>query len=229
MLLLAAEKLTKIHRQGKPDQIVALREIDIELERGSCLLLSGPSGSGKTTLLSLLACLARPTSGKYYFEGQQISSSSERFLNSFRKKNIGIVFQHFNLIETLTAEQNVMLPLLPDGLSSAELRKKTDAACKRVHISHKAKSLTSMLSGGEKQRIAIARALVSDPVLICADEPTAHLDKEAAIQILTEFELLKSQGKTIVITSHDPLVQQSSLIDKRIYLQSGSIVANQNK
>jgi putative ABC transport system ATP-binding protein len=224
MELLKAEKLTKIHRKGFADETTALLEVSFSVEAGSCVLLSGPSGSGKTTLLSLLACLSRPTSGKYFFDGQQVSSMPEKFLTLMRRQKIGMVFQHFNLIENLTVEQNIILGLLPEGLSAKALISKAHQAAERVSISHKIKSLARFLSGGEKQRVAIARAIVSDPPLICADEPTAHLDRETAGEILKEFEALKSQAKTLIITSHDSFLQNHPILDSRLELVSGRLL-----
>ncbi len=224
MKFLVAENLSKVYKKGYPDQVNAIEAIDFEIEAGSCALLSGPSGSGKTTLLSLISCLSRPTSGKYFIEGHQVSSLPERFLTKIRQEKIGIVFQHFNLIENLTVEQNIFLGLLPAGLASRQLSQRAFQAAKRVHIDHKIKSLTSNLSGGEKQRVAIARALVCDPPLICADEPTSHLDRNTSQTILEEFESLKQQGKTIIITSHDSFVQQHPIIDQRLELVAGKLV-----
>ncbi|MGF1533622.1 MAG: ABC transporter ATP-binding protein [Bernardetiaceae bacterium] len=221
---LVANELTKRFFAGKPNEVVAIAGVSFAVPVGSCVLLEGSSGSGKTTLLSMLACLSRPTSGEYWCLGERVSRWSERFLTRFRQQHIGIVFQHFHLIPGLSVSENLSLPLLPLGQSLAQIRAATEAAAALAKISHRLDFQVNLLSGGELQRVAIARALIADPSLIFADEPTAHLDRENARNILSLFAEQKAAGKTLILTSHDPFVIEHPIIDQRLHLQDGQLV-----
>jgi putative ABC transport system ATP-binding protein len=224
MEVIRTEKLSKIFHQGQSNEIKAVNQVNIEVQRGECILLKGPSGSGKSTLLAMLACLSRPTEGAYYCMGEQVSRWSEKFLTRFRQQHIGVVFQHFNLIKGLSASDNIGLPLVPYGLSQTDIQRRIAEVANLAGISHRLHALSEQLSGGEQQRVAIARALAGRPELLFADEPTAHLDRANAEQILSVFELLKQQGKTLVITSHDPLLMSHPMVSRSISLRDGEVL-----
>ncbi|MCS6967542.1 MAG: ABC transporter ATP-binding protein [Cytophagales bacterium] len=223
MPIIQAVNISKIFNLGQHNQVRALKNVNLSIESGQCVLLSGPSGSGKSTLLSILACLSKPTEGAYFCMGEQVSRWSEKFLTQFRRQHIGIIFQHFHLISGLTARANVAIPLVPRNFSHYALKQAIEVAADAAGIIHKIDEPVEKLSGGEQQRVAIARALVSNPELLFADEPTAHLDSHTALNILNTLQKLKNQGKTIVITSHDPLVQQHPMIDRHLRLQDGTL------
>ncbi len=216
-MLIKTENLFKIFHEGKTNEFVALKNINIEIPKNKITLLQGASGSGKTTLLSVLATLTKPTSGEYFFENEKIGRWSENFLTDFRRKNIGLVFQHFNLLEGLNVFDNISLPLLP-YLSQKNITKKVHQIAEKIQITHKLDTPAYLLSGGEKQRTAIARALVNDPIFILADEPTAHLDYENAKNVLSFFNNFPKENKTLLITTHDPRVREWINVDKELYL-----------
>ncbi|PWJ39136.1 ABC transporter ATP-binding protein [Sediminitomix flava] len=224
MNIIETKALTKTFNQGKLNEVTPVKDISISIKKGECVVLKGPSGSGKTTLLTLLSCLSRPSSGGYWCMEEQVSRWTEKFLTRFRQKHIGIVFQHFNLIKGLSVEQNIYTPLLPLGLSAKELKAQASLAAEKVNISQRLQFKVDTLSGGEQQRVAIARALVGNPEILFADEPTAHLDRENSQNIMDVFTELKNQGKTIVMTTHDPLVEEHSSVDRIIEMKDGEMV-----
>jgi len=221
--ILRTENLTKKFHAKKSNEVIAIQDISLEIPKGECVLLTGSSGSGKSTLLAILSCLSKPTSGKYFCLDEPVSRWSEKFLTRFRRQHIGIVFQHFNLVKGLSVARNVSLPLLPQNLPFKEIKKAVLQATEQVNISHRIDFQIDKLSGGELQRTAIARALVNNPTLIFADEPTAHLDSENSTRILSLFQELKKAGKTLIITTHDPRVEQHSLADRKLILQDGKL------
>jgi putative ABC transport system ATP-binding protein len=215
--------ISKVFNGGESNEVKALSDISLTIEAGECVLLSGPSGSGKSTLLSILACLAKPTEGAYYCLGEQVSRWSEKFLTRFRRQHIGMVFQQFHLIRGLTVRANIAVPLIPYGLSHSNLKKSVEQAAENAGIAHKMEAPIEKLSGGEQQRVAIARALAANPTIIFADEPTAHLDSHTATAVLDVFTSLKASSKTIIITSHDLLVQQHPIVNKRLFIKDGRL------
>ena len=212
----------KVFNSGRPNEFVAVDNISISIDSHKATVLKGPSGSGKTTLLSLVGCMARPTSGRIFVSGSEITSLPERFLTEIRRKTFGFVFQQFNLIKGITALENVMLPAYPCERYS-HLRKKAESLLDLFNLSPKALSKAEWLSGGESQRVSIARALINDPSVIIADEPTAHLDSRLSREFMEIMEKLKSKGKTIIIASHDPIVYQSGTVDRIIEMRDGKI------
>ncbi|MCW8820807.1 MAG: ABC transporter ATP-binding protein [Sulfurovum sp.] len=200
-----------------------LKDINLSIGQGECVVLKGVSGSGKTTLLSLIAGLDKPSSGKVLIEGEPISKLPDLFASELRAKKIGMIFQHFNLFEHLSVNENVTIPLIPSGLKMKEIHEKVDDALKVANIMHKKEVLASRLSGGEKQRTAIARALVASPNIILCDEPTANLDRDNSLLFIEILGELHRMGKTIVIATHDPLFDSLSFESTVIPMVDGMI------
>lgn len=206
MIPLVVENLSKVYRQGERT-ITALRQINLEVPSGQLLAVMGASGSGKSTLLHLMAGLTNPDSGRILINGQDITPLSDRQLTLFRRRHIGLVFQAFNLVPTLTARQNVALPLMLEGKSLASTNGKVEGLLEMLGLAQRADHRPDLMSGGEQQRVAIGRALVSDPAIILADEPTGNLDSansHSVCQLLAG--LCQQQGKTIVMVTHEPSV-----------------------
>ena len=222
--MLELSGVSKVFNQGKPNEVTALRDIDLAITPGKVTVLKGPSGSGKTTLLTLIGCLARPTSGRIRLHGELLSGLPEKFLTEVRRKTFGFAFQRFNLIAGLTALQNVLLPAYPMGLPFPDLRARAMALMEQLGVSHRNDLTVEHLSGGEMQRVAIARALINDPEFVIADEPTANLDSALSAQFLDIVATLKGRGKTVLITSHDPRIWQASVVDRVVAMQDGRIV-----
>ncbi|HLO81219.1 MAG TPA: ABC transporter ATP-binding protein [Chitinophagaceae bacterium] len=205
--------------------IVALKPSSMELDAGKLTLIIGPSGSGKTTLLSLIGCVIYPTTGEVIIDGIKTSTLNAKKMAHLRLNKIGFVFQQFNLLAPLNAEQNVMLPLTLMGKGQAEARKKAREAMEKVNMLHRAKSLPKMLSGGEQQRISIARALATDPPIMLCDEPTASLDTASAHTVMEELKTLANEGKAIAIVTHD--MRLKPYADEIIYVTGGEVSKNE--
>jgi putative ABC transport system ATP-binding protein len=213
----------KVFNAGNPSEFSALNGINLHIGENRVTVLKGPSGSGKTTLLSIIGCMSRPTAGRVHLGGREISSLPERFLTDIRRKTFGFIFQQPNLIKGISVLENVMLPAYPLGEQRSRLKNKAIKGLEALNISGKAASKVEWLSGGEAQRTAIVRALINDPSIIIADEPTAHLDTRLSHRFMGIIERFKSEGKTIIITSHDPLVYESKMVDRVINLRDGKI------
>ncbi len=214
----------KAYNEGLPNQFWAVDGVDLMLERGRVTLLTGPSGSGKTTLLTLLGCLARPTEGRVRVAGQDVSSLPERFLTEQRRHNFGFVFQQFNLIRGLSVLDNVMLPAFPLAPPHGALRARALQLLGELGLAHRSDARVEWLSGGEAQRTAIARALINDPPVVIADEPTANLDTHLSKAFLAIVERLKDEGRTVILSSHDALVAEASIVDRIVSLRDGKVV-----
>lgn len=221
MILIKTENLSKIYNRNKPDEVSALEGVSLEIHSGEVIALKGPSGSGKTTLLSLLGCMSRPTSGHVKFADKEVSRLPERFLAQIRRDNFGFIFQQFNLIRDISVLDNVLLPLTPSELPLSLMKIRGMKILEQLEIDEKAKAKVNQLSGGEQQRVAIARALIGEPQVLIADEPTAHLDKKLAAELLEIFAALNTQGKTIIIATHDPYVYQHPLVQRTIEMSDG--------
>ncbi|MGH8280682.1 MAG: ABC transporter ATP-binding protein [Gammaproteobacteria bacterium] len=196
--------VTKLYKRGS-ETVEVLKRLDLEVPRGDFLALMGPSGSGKTTLMNLLGGLDRPTSGEVIVDGQDIGKLSDGALSAWRARHVGFVFQLYHLLPVLNAEQNVALPLMLTHLGSGERKKRAKAALTLVGLEDRAKHKPSELSGGQEQRVGIARAIVTDPTLLLCDEPTGDLDRKAGDEILELLQLLNTEhGKTIIMVTHDP-------------------------
>ncbi len=216
-------KVSKIYNKGAPNQVNAVSEVNLHILKGEMVAIRGPSGSGKTTLLTLMGCIARPTSGEIDVAGKAISRLPERFMTIHRREHIGIVFQQFNLIQDLTVEQNIALPLFPLNVSRSFMSQRTEGLLSKMRLEARRGFLVRQLSGGEQQRVAIARALVNDPEILLADEPTAHLDTALSRELMEAMDLIKQEGRTIVMASHDPVVYDHPSIDKIFEMKDGRL------
>jgi putative ABC transport system ATP-binding protein len=203
--LVRVEEVHKVYRRGS-ERIDVLDGLSLEVPEGDFLALMGPSGSGKSTLLNLIGGLDRPTAGTVEVAGERIDHASDRRLAKWRARHVGFVFQFYNLLPVLTAARNVELPLLLTRLSRAERKKHVEVALEVVGLTDRARHYPRQLSGGQEQRVGIARAIVSDPTLLLCDEPTGDLDRQSGEEILDLLEALnRNHGKTIVMVTHDPL------------------------
>ena len=215
--------IRKVFNQGKPNEFVAIHGVNLLINPHQVTVFKGPSGSGKTTLLSVIGCMARPTSGRIMLSGREITSLPERFLTEIRQKTFGFIFQQFNLIKGVTALENAMLPAYPSGEKHASLKKRAMSLFDLFDLSSKASSRVEWLSGGEAQRVTIVRALINNPSVIIADEPTAHLDSKLSREFMEIIARLRAEQKTVLIASHDPLVYESPVIDRVINVRDGNI------
>ncbi len=217
-------KVSKTYNKGKSNQVNAVWEVDLHVRQGEMVVIHGPSGSGKTSLLTLIGCIVRPTSGEIHVAGKVTSRLPEKFMTVHRREHIGIIFQQFNLIENLSVEQNVGLPLFPLDMPRTLMAERTDQLLSKIHLESRRGFLVRQLSGGEQQRVAIARALINNPEILLADEPTAHLDTTLSKELMETMEMIKNEGRTIVIASHDPLVYNHRSIDKVYEMKDGRII-----
>lgn len=212
--------VTKTYTIGA-EEVHALDGISMSIDQGEFVGIIGPSGSGKSTLMNIIGCLDLADSGTYKLDGIAIEDYSENELAHVRNKKIGFVFQSFNLISKLTAEENVELPLIYQGMKKPERQERVEAALKRVQLLNRAQHYPSELSGGQQQRVAIARAIVTDPSLILADEPTGNLDSKTTNEIMDIFHELHERGNTIVIITHEDDVAAQA--QRQIYILDGKV------
>jgi putative ABC transport system ATP-binding protein len=220
-ILLEVDAVEKVFHRGSED-IHILKDLRLKVPAGEFLALMGPSGSGKTTLLNLIGGLDRPTRGTVRIAGEPVNELPDHRLAAWRARHIGFVFQLYNLLPVLTAERNVELPLLLTHLGKAERKKHVEAALAVVGLSHRAKHFPRTLSGGEQQRVGIARAIVTDPTLLLCDEPTGDLDRKAGDEILDLLQSLNQKhGKTIVMVTHDP--HASARAARTVHLNKGQL------
>ena len=222
--MIEIKNITKEYILNKNNKVTALHEMSLQFNEGELVILKGASGSGKSTLLSLIAALSKPTAGEVIVDTKQISKLPDNFASVFRREKIGFIFQKYNLIPTLTIEENILLPLVPLNLDAKVLSEKLDTVTKMFHISHKKNILVKNLSGGEQQRVAIARANINNPKIILADEPTANLDEKLSLHFIDVLKELKSLGKTIVVATHDPLFFSLDFVDRYVELQNGQLL-----
>lgn len=215
----------KVFNAGSPSEFSAINGVDLCINENKVTVLKGPSGSGKTTLLSIVGCMSRPSAGRVKLRDREITSLPERFLTDIRRKTFGFIFQQPNLIKGISVLENVMLPAYPLGEKRSVLKAKALHGLGELNLGHKAVSNVEWLSGGEAQRVAIVRALINDPQIIIADEPTAHLDTKLSYRFMEIVEQFKAQGKTVIITSHDPLVYDASIVDDVVNLRDGKLEA----
>ncbi len=219
--LVRISNVSKIFKRGS-EEIHVLSGLDLEVQEAEFLALMGPSGSGKSTLLNLIGGLDRPTSGTVQIGDDRVDQLSDRQLAAWRARHIGFVFQFYNLLPALTAERNVELPLLLTNLNKAARRQHVAAALSAVGLTHRAKAFPRTLSGGEQQRVGIARAIVTDPTVLLCDEPTGDLDRKSGDEILTLLQTLnKDHGKTVIMVTHDP--HASARASRTVYLDKGQL------
>ena len=221
-VLVRVQGVEKYYRRGQ-ETVHVLEGIELEVHRGEFLALMGPSGSGKSTLLHLIGGLDRPSAGAVAVEGRRIDRLGERPLAAWRARHVGFVFQLYNLLPALSAERNVELPLLLTHLNAARRRRQVRLALEVVGLAHRVRHYPRQLSGGEQQRVGIARAIVNDPTLILADEPTGDLDRKSGDEILDLLQgLSRDHGKTILMVTHDP--HASARASRTVHLYKGRIV-----
>ncbi|MFN2217646.1 MAG: ABC transporter ATP-binding protein [Anaerolineae bacterium] len=218
--MIELQHITKVYQMGEV-QVHALRGVSLEIEQGEFLTIMGPSGSGKSTLMNLLGCLDSPTEGSYRLQGQDVSHLTDRQLAHIRNREIGFVFQQFNLLPRTTALRQVELPLIYGGASLGERRERARAALEAVGLEDRMGHRPDELSGGQQQRVAIARALVTEPSIILADEPTGNLDTKSGDEVLGIFQELNEQGITVIFVTHDPEIAAYSR--RVIHIRDGLI------
>ncbi len=202
---------------------VVLKDINLEIKKNELIVLSGVSGSGKSTLLSIIASIMKPTSGAVEVDGINIVSLNDFHLSAFRTKTVGFVTQAFHLFDMLSVKENIIAPLVLQKLSQEEISQKVQSVMEIASIAHKSQSVVSTLSGGEKQRCMIARALINMPDILLCDEPTANLDKENSLKFIAILKSLKQSGITIIIATHDPLLINLEWIDRVIEMKEGRV------
>jgi putative ABC transport system ATP-binding protein len=220
MALVELRNVSKIYRLGE-EEIRALDDVTLDIEAGEFISIIGPSGSGKSTLMHILGCLDSPTKGTIQLDGVMIHDASARQLATLRNRKLGFVFQFFNLLPKLNVVQNVELPMIYSGVSGKERRQRALAALEAVDLANRGKHRPSQLSGGQQQRVAIARALVNSPRIVFADEPTGNLDSHTGEAILSLFRRLSTEGRTIVLVTHDPEI--AAVTPRRIEIRDGRI------
>jgi putative ABC transport system ATP-binding protein len=225
--LIALENINKVYQTGEI-QFAALKGITLGINKSDFLAIMGPSGSGKSTLMNIIGCLDQATSGKYFLEGVDVSHFDKNKLAFIRNKKIGFVFQNFNLLSRTSAQENVELPMLYSDVSNKERKRAALKALAQVGLEGKEHHKTNQLSGGEQQRVTIARAIVNNPSIILADEPTGNLDTKTGIEILNIFKRLnEDKGITIIVVTHDEEI--SMIAKERIFLRDGKIIPDGKK
>ncbi len=221
MALIEIREVDKVYEMGA-EKIFALDGLDLDVERGEYLAVMGASGSGKSTLMNLIGCLDRPSSGTYALDGTEVQKLSDEELAAIRNREIGFVFQTFNLLARTDALRNVELPLIYGGMPRRERREKAAAALERVGLGDRMKHDSSELSGGQRQRVAIARALVNEPSILLADEPTGNLDSATSEEIIRLFDELHAAGNTVILVTHEADIATHAR--RRILLRDGRVV-----
>lgn len=222
--MIELKNITKDFEINKNNTIRAVNNINLTINEGELVVLKGASGSGKSTILSLIASLSKPTTGEVIVNEKRVSKLPDSFASIYRREDIGFIFQKYNLIPTLSVKENILLPLIPQNPSEEEANKLLDKVMKRFKIEHKKDAIIKNLSGGEQQRVAIARSQINNPKIIIADEPTANLDKDLSDHFISILKELKSVDKTIIIATHDPLFFELDFVDRVIEVSNGEII-----
>ena len=225
--MICTEDLWKTYDMGSEQQVHALRGVDLRIDRNEYVAIMGPSGSGKSTLMNLIGCLDSPTKGRYWLNGQLVSELDDVELARIRNKEIGFVFQTFNLLARATALHNVELPLIYNGTPAEERIERAKGALKAVDLADRMMHKPNELSGGQRQRVAIARALVNNPAIILADEPTGNLDSQTGAEIMALFDRLHQQGNTIVLVTHEHDIAEYA--HRVIHLKDGKVFGDERK
>lgn len=219
--MITLKNLSKVYRTAYMET-TALNKINIHIDKGEFVAMMGPSGCGKSTLLNVIGMIDSPSSGEYFFDGEEIAQRSENELVDLRKQNIGFIFQNFNLIDDLSVQENVDLPLLYLGISKKERREKVEKALELVGLESRAKHKPQELSGGQQQRVAVARSVVGEPKLILADEPTGNLDTKNGDDVMNMLHMLKNNGTTILMVTHSP--EHGARADRVIEMLDGEVL-----
>lgn len=218
--MIQLQQVSKIYEMGT-DRVYALDHADMEIKEGEFVSIVGPSGSGKSTMMNIIGCLDTADEGAYILDGISVERYSEKQLAKIRNQKIGFIFQNFNLLPRLTAEENVELPLIYQKLSGKERKRRVRRALEQVELAHRMRHRPAELSGGQQQRVAIARALVTEPSLFLADEPTGNLDSRTGQEIMTLFHALHRAGHTIVLITHDDQVAKEA--ERKIHIRDGRV------
>ena len=221
--MIKIENLNKIFNENTKKEFHALKNINLEIKDSSCVILKGISGSGKSTLLSIIGTLLKPTSGNIQIDNENVAKLPDLHASNFRAKKLGFIFQSYNLFNTLSVKDNVSISLIPLGFSQKQIDEMSLKALKLANIEHKKDELVYNLSGGEKQRCAIARAMVNNPEIILCDEPTANLDYDNSIIFIETLKKLKALNKTIIVATHDPIFDNLDFVDKVVNIKNGLI------
>ena len=221
--MITLDSINKWYNRAAVNAVHALKDISLQVADNEVVCIKGPSGSGKSTLLSILGCLFVPTSGNAIINGKPLSRLPDRFLTLYRRETIGFIFQRFHLLPGLSVTANITLPLLPLGIAVPEREQRAQLLMEKLSLSHRKHFNISNISGGELQRTAIARALINDPPIVVADEPTAHLDEQLSHDFMSIIGDLKADGRTIVIASHDPLVGDHRIVDRCLLMRDGRL------
>lgn len=222
--MIKLQNLSKVYRTQYMET-TALNQINIQIARGEFVAVMGPSGCGKSTLLNVVGMIDSPSSGEYYFDGEEVGHRSENDLVNLRKQNIGFIFQNFNLIDDLTVAENVDLPLLYMGLARTERKRRVEEALELVGLASRARHKRQELSGGQQQRVAVARSVVGEPKLILADEPTGNLDTKNGDDVMNMLNMLKEKGVTILMVTHSP--EHGERADRIIEMLDGEVVGGE--
>jgi putative ABC transport system ATP-binding protein len=223
-VVIKTEELAKVYEMGA-EQVHALRGVNVQIRKGEYVAIMGPSGSGKSTLMNLIGCLDSPTSGRYWLAGRLVSDLDDDELAYIRNKEIGFVFQTFNLLPRATALHNVELPLIYNGTPAEERIERAKKALERVDLADRMNHKPNELSGGQRQRVAVARALVNSPSIVLADEPTGNLDSKTGDEIMALFANLHSQGNTIILVTHENDIAQHAR--RIIHIRDGQVASDQ--
>jgi putative ABC transport system ATP-binding protein len=223
-VVIKTEELAKVYEMGS-EQVHALCGVNVEIRKGEYVAIMGPSGSGKSTLMNLIGCLDSPTSGRYWLAGRLVSDLDDDELAYIRNKEIGFVFQTFNLLPRATALHNVELPLIYNGTPAVERLERAKQALEKVDLTERMNHKPNELSGGQRQRVAIARALVNSPSIVLADEPTGNLDSKTGDEIMALFETLHAQGNTIIVVTHENDIAQHAR--RIIHIRDGKVFSDQ--
>ena len=222
--IIKLDNITKIYEINKNHKITALDNINLEFQDGELIILKGSSGSGKSTILSLIAGLTKPTTGEVIVDNKRISKLPDNFASLYRRDNIGFIFQKYNLIPTLTVQENILLPLIPTNPNEEDIKKQLQDVMNRFNILHKKDIIVKNLSGGEQQRVAIARAHINNPKIIIADEPTANLDEKLSLDFINILKELKKSHTTIIVATHDSLFFDLDFVDRTIEMNNGKVL-----